>query len=183
MLINFLTLLFLVAMLCRDTYCREDNNYKLIALASAIVIISAFAPSGLDALICFAMVVSIVFIHIEMDFNIEDHLLCKLAEKLFGKPLPSELDAPVGTFGGGFAELCLRMELRNPTAKRLQSIHTGCRIAMILLGFTALILSFTQTIIIFGWWSIWVIPVATFAGLTGIYYIYLKLYQSDDIAE
>lgn len=177
-----ITLLLLAVMLSQNRYCREDNNYKLIALTSAVVILAAFAPSGVGALIDFAMVVSIVFVHIEMDFNIEDLLLCKLAEMLFGKSLSPELNAPFGKFGGGFSELCLRVELQRPTAKRLQSIHTGCRISVVLLGLTTLTLSFTQTVTFFGWWSMLLIPVATLVVMIGVCTLYLKLYQSDDIA-
>lgn len=178
MLTTILTLLFLVAMLGRGYYCHEDNNFKLIAVSGIIVFLSSFLPVGVSAAICFAMVMAIAIVDItEDDFDIEDRLLYQGAEKLFGKSLPKELDLPTGSFGGGFAELCLRLELRKPTVKRSASIQYGCRIVIILIWLIALIVSFARIITIFGWWSFLIIPTVTFVMLVAILFIYFKLYQ------
>lgn len=186
-IISFGLVISIVAtMLAKDSCWRKDNNYVILAIASTIILNSSLAPEWVCAAISFGMVVSIVLVHLcGMDLNIEDHIICKIAEKLFEKPLPPELNQPDGAFGGGFAELCIRVELRKPTDKRSKSIQYGCRIIMIFLALAALILSLIQVISSLGWWATLAIPASiliTTLTMSSIS-MHIWFYQSDGVTK
>ena len=173
---TIVTLLFLAAMLWRNNYCREDNNFILIALASAIVTMSIFLPSSLSAAICFGTIVTVALIVVE-NYDVEDLLITQFAVKLFSKKRPAELDEKFGTYGGGFGELIIRNKIRNQIYKRESEILNVIRIAISLLAIVNIVILLTRIISAFGWASILVIPLSLFLTSVVILLAYYYLYE------
>lgn len=179
--ILILMLLFLAALLAKDTNCpeEEENNYKLIALAGAIVVlVAAVAPEGVCAAICVGIIASMLFVHLEMDFEVEEFLIARISMRLFGKEYPSE-PSP----GAGDEAFNKWGRMRQQCIQRERAILNGCSTLVVLLGIAALVTSLIQTISSFGWWFILVVPVASFVMMLAMMCLYVWLYQSDDVTK
>lgn len=171
-------ILCLVVMLSQNRYCpSEDNNFKLIAIAGLILILSSFAPSGVFASISLGLIISIGLIVLENFEDVEDRYIAQIAIKLFGKKSPAELNTKFGTFGGGFTELLLRTELERPIFRRKKKILDGIRIFILLLVIINIAISIAGVISSFGWISLVVIPVSTAVVYVIMFSAHYMLYE------
>ena len=176
MSVIIITLLFLATMLCRNAYCHMDNNYKLIALASVIVIISTFTPSGLSAAICLGFVVSTGLIVVDQ-YETEDLLVSQFAVKLFRKKRPTELDEEFGTYGGGFGELAMKVGLMQPMLKRIVVIQNCVLTFVAILTIITIVILGARIVSSFGWFSLIVIPTSVFFCVLLMIIVHNHLYE------
>ncbi len=174
----YVTLLFLAAMLSQNRYCREDNNFRFITLASVIVLLSDIVtPTGVSSLIHLSMVISILWMSFMEEYDAEDLLVVKFATKLFGKQCPLDLNPKFGTYGGGFSELSMRIELKRPILKRRNGIK-NCLLGIIsLLIITAIVVLGAEIISSYGWFSLLAIPFSVMVMATIMFSAHYYMYE------